>query len=78
MDRNRTYDAQTHVCRALDRCDVERPEKRGQEWKIANRQFMVEWSHYEISSAIRDEGALQTLTLRGERGHGDLAFQNRL
>ncbi|MBI1392361.1 MAG: nuclear transport factor 2 family protein [Alphaproteobacteria bacterium] len=55
---------------------VDRFEKRGKEWRIAHRQVVMDWNHNEISTGIWDEGMFKTLTLRGERGHGDAVFKN--
>ena len=55
---------------------LDRFERRVGEWRIANRQVVMDWNDNRPSGEILDQGMFATLQPRGERGAGDLVFSN--
>ena len=55
---------------------LDRFERREGEWRIANRQVVMDWNDNRPSGEILDQGMFATLQPRGERGAGDLVFSN--
>ena len=56
---------------------VDRLERRHGQWRIANRQVVMDWNENVPSSMILDEGINASLTLRGSRNQQDPVFLNR-
>lgn len=52
---------------------LDRYERRGDEWRIAHRTCVSDWSR----SAVRPDGDEHDHRLRGRRGDGDLVFHLR-
>lgn len=56
---------------------LDRFERRGGEWRILERQVIMDWNDNHPSGEILDQGMFATLRPRGERGPGDLVFADR-
>lgn len=50
---------------------LDRFERRGGEWRILERQVVLDWSDNWPSTEIVDQGMFQTFRPRGEWGRGD-------
>jgi hypothetical protein len=55
---------------------LDRLERRKREWRIFQRQVVMDWNDNRPSGEIMDQGMFATLRPLGERGPGDLVFAN--
>lgn len=56
---------------------LDRFEKRDGEWRILNRQVVMDWNDNRPSGEILDQGQFASLRPLGSRGRDDLVYANR-
>lgn len=52
-------------------------EKRGGEWRILSRRYVMDWNTNAPSTGVWDEGLYATLTRRGQRWPEDALYTGR-
>lgn len=50
-------------------------ERRGDEWKILRRQYVLDWNQNPRSTASWDEGLYAALQVRGQRHPHDISYE---